>query len=87
MVDALHCPEFAIYETQTCVPELEEKLMDKDVKCIAMPAPAVRYALGEAFGLAPGSVTTGKMLSALKMLGFDHCWDTEIREGPFASSD
>ncbi len=72
-----HCPEFAIYETQTWVPELEEKLRDKDVKCIAMPAPAVRYALGEAFGLAPGSVTTGKMLSALKMLGFDHCWDTE----------
>ena len=72
-----HCPEFAIYETQTWVPELEEKLKDKDVKCIAMPAPAVRYALGEAFGLAPGSVTTGKMLSALRMLGFDHCWDTE----------
>ncbi len=72
-----HCPEFAVYETQTWVPEIEEKLKDKNVKCIAMPAPAVRYALGEAFGLEPGSVTTGKMLSALKALGFDHCWDTE----------
>ncbi len=45
---------------------------------IAMPAPAVRYALGEAFGLEPGSVTTGKMLAALKALGFTHCWDTEF---------
>ena len=43
-----------------------------------MPAPSVRYALGEAFGLAPGSVTTGKMLAALKQLGFSHCWDTEF---------
>ena len=73
-----HCPEFAIYETQTWVPELEEKLADKDVKCIAMPAPAVRYALGEAFGMEPGSVTTGKMLAALKKLNFAHCWDTEF---------
>lgn len=73
-----HCPEFAVYEVQTWVPELQKKLQDKSVKCIAMPAPSVRYALGEAFGLAPGSVTTGKMLSALKALGFAHCWDTEF---------
>lgn len=73
-----HCPEFAIHETQTWVPELQKKLKDKDVTCIAMPAPAVRYALGEAFGLAPGSVTTGKMLAALKEIGFEHCWDTEF---------
>ena len=40
------------------------------MKCVAMPAPSVRYALGEAFGLPVGTVTTGKMLSALKALGF-----------------
>ena len=73
-----HCPEMAIYEVQTWVPELQKKLQDKSVKCIAMPAPSVRYALGEAFGLAPGSVTTGKMLAALKQLGFSNCWDTEF---------
>ena len=73
-----HCPEMAIYEVQTWVPELQKKLQDKNVKCIAMPAPSVRYALGEAFGLAPGSVTTGKMLAALKQLGFSNCWDTEF---------
>ncbi|MBQ7606426.1 MAG: 4Fe-4S binding protein [Desulfovibrionaceae bacterium] len=74
----VHCPETAIYEKQSWVPELKQKLADKSVKCIAMPAPAVRYALGEAFGLAPGTVTTGKMLAALKKLGFAHCWDTEF---------
>ena len=74
----VHCPQGAIYEEQTWVPELEQKLADKSVKCIAMPAPAVRYALGEAFGMPVGSVTTGRMLTALKMLGFAHCWDTEF---------
>ena len=51
-------------------------ILDSDASC--MPAPSVRYALGEAFGLAPGSVTTGKMLAALKQLGFSNCWDTEF---------
>ena len=73
-----HCPEGAIYEVQTWVPELQAKLKDANVRCIAMPAPSVRYGLAEAFGVEPGSVTTGKMLSALKKLGFAHCWDTEF---------
>lgn len=73
-----HCPEMAIYEEQTWLPELEEKLKKSDIKCIAMPAPAVRYALGDCFGMPVGSVTTGKMLAALKALGFAHCWDTEF---------
>ena len=68
----------AIYEVRSWVPKLEEKLKDSHVKCVAMPAPSVRYALGEAFGLPVGTVTTGKMLSALKALGFSHCWDTEF---------
>ena len=46
-----------------------------------MPAPSVRYAFGEAFGLPTGTVTTGKMLTALKQLGFAHCWDTEFTAG------
>ncbi|AAS96246.1 [FeFe] hydrogenase, group A [Nitratidesulfovibrio vulgaris] len=73
-----HCPENAIYEAQSWVPEVEKKLKDGKVKCIAMPAPAVRYALGDAFGMPVGSVTTGKMLAALQKLGFAHCWDTEF---------
>ena len=55
-----HCPEMAIYEVQTWVPELQKKLQDKSVKCIAMPAPSVRYALGEAFGLPPAALQQAK---------------------------
>jgi len=41
-------------------------------KVVAQIAPAVRVALGEAFGLAAGSVTTGLLTAALKAMGFDH---------------
>lgn len=73
-----HCPTAAIYESQSWVSQIDKKLKDKKLKTVAMPAPAVRYALGECFGMAPGSVTTGKMLSALKQLGFTHVWDNEF---------
>ena len=42
----------------------------------AQIAPAVRVALGEMFGLEAGQVTTGKIVAALKMLGFDKVYDT-----------
>ncbi len=73
-----HCPENAIYEVQSWVGTISAMLADKKKKVIAMPAPAVRYALGDTFGLPVGSVTTGKMLAALKQLGFAHCWDNEF---------
>ncbi len=40
-------------------------------KVVAQIAPAVRVALGEMFGLGAGQSVTGKMVAALKMLGFD----------------
>ncbi len=73
-----HCPVGAIYEVQSWVGEITKKLKDPDVKVIAMPAPAVRYGLGDCFGMPTGTVTTGKMLSAIKALGFDHVWDNEF---------
>lgn len=42
-----------------------------DKVVIAQTAPAVRVSIGEEVGMAPGDVTTGKMVSALKRLGFD----------------
>jgi NADH-quinone oxidoreductase subunit G len=45
---------------------------------VVQTAPAVRVALGEAFGMAPGSVTTGKMVTALRMMGFDKVFDTDF---------
>lgn len=73
-----HCPEGAIYENVSWVSEIQARLKDKSVKVIAMPAPAVRYALGDCFGMPVGSVTTEKMLAALHQLGFANVWDNEF---------
>jgi NADH-quinone oxidoreductase subunit G len=43
---------------------------------VAQTAPAVRVAIGEEAGLAPGSITTGQMVAGLKRLGFDYVFDT-----------
>lgn len=43
---------------------------------IAQIAPAVRSALGESFGMKPGTVITGHIVAALKMMGFDYVYDT-----------
>lgn len=44
---------------------------------VAQVAPAVRVALGEMFGMEPGTITTGKIATALKRLGFDAVFDTD----------
>jgi len=41
-------------------------------------APAVRVALGEAFGMEPGTDVTGKMVTALRSMGFDYVYDTNF---------
>lgn len=52
------------------------KLKDPDTYVIAQTAPAVRVALGEEFGMDIGTNVTGKMVTALKRLGFDKVFDT-----------
>ncbi len=46
-------------------------------KVIVQTAPAVRAALGEEFGFEPGTLVTGKMVAALRRLGFDYIFDTD----------
>ena len=53
-------------------------LAQKEKPVIVQTAPAVRVALGESFGLEPGSISTGKMVAALKALGFDYVFDTNF---------
>lgn len=53
-----------------------EAVQNKDKRVVAQIAPAVRVALGERFGLPPGEVTIGKIVSALKMVGVDEVYDT-----------
>ena len=45
---------------------------------VVQTAPAVRVALGEAFGMEPGAITTGKMVTALRMMGFAKVFDTDF---------
>lgn len=72
-----HCPVGAIYEKdQTQL--VWDALRDPDRYCIVQIAPAVRVALGEAFGLPPGTVVTKKIYTALRRLGFNAVFDTNF---------
>jgi len=53
-------------------------LADPTKTVIVQTAPAVRAALGEEFGLEPGTLVTGKMVAALRRLGFDYVFDTDF---------
>jgi NADH-quinone oxidoreductase subunit G len=51
---------------------------DPEKMVVVQVAPAVRVALGEEFGLPAGEIVTGKVVAALKRLGFDKVFDTSI---------
>ena len=53
-------------------------LNDPSKTVVVQTAPAVRVAIGEVFGLEPGSISTGKLVTALRMLGFDKVFDTDF---------
>ncbi len=53
-------------------------LNDPAKTVVVQTAPAVRVAIGEEFGMAPGSIATGKLVTALRMLGFDAVFDTDF---------
>jgi len=53
-------------------------LSDPSKTVIVQTAPAVRAALGEEFGLEPGTLVTGQMVSSLRRLGFDYVFDTDF---------
>jgi len=75
-----HCPVGAIYENDQTT-EVWDALMKSgpDAKtCVVQIAPAVRVALGEAFGLPAGTDLTRKIYTALKRMGFDAVFDTNF---------
>ena len=69
------CPVGALREKET-IDDVWLKLKDPDTYVVVQTAPAVRIALGEEFGMTIGTNVTGKMVSALKRLGFDKVFDT-----------
>ncbi|HAN09261.1 MAG TPA: ferredoxin [Clostridiales bacterium] len=69
------CPVGALYEKSN-LETVWKALDDKDKMVIVQTAPAVRAGLGEEFGFPIGTRVTGKMVTALKLLGFDKVVDT-----------
>ncbi len=69
------CPTGALHEKES-IDDVWVKLKDKDTYVVVQTAPAVRVALGEEFGMEIGKNVTGKMVTALKRLGFDKVFDT-----------
>ena len=72
-----HCPTGALVE-KNYINEVWEALNDPSKHVVVQTAPAVRVGLGEAVGLEAGQSYTGKMVTALKMLGFDAVFDTNF---------
>jgi NADH-quinone oxidoreductase subunit G len=69
------CPTGAIVPRQQR-DEVWEAIYDKSKTVVVQIAPAVRVALGEYFGFEPGVNIAGKLVNALKMMGFDQVYDT-----------
>ncbi len=71
-----YCPVGALHEKND-TDRVWEAIHDPNKHVIAQTAPAVRVALGEEFRMPIGTPVTGKMVTALKMLGFDKVFDTD----------
>ena len=71
------CPVGALYEKDG-TKQVWDLLADPEKHVVVQPAPAVRAALGEEFGMPIGTCVTGKMAAALRRLGFDKVFDTDF---------
>ncbi len=71
------CPVGALTERDD-TEKVWKALENKDLHVVVQTAPAVRVALGEEFGYAPGTNVEGKMVTALRRLGFTKVFDTNF---------
>jgi NADP-reducing hydrogenase subunit HndD len=71
------CPVGALTEVDH-TNKLISDLANPEKTVVVQTAPAVRAALGEEFGMKPGTSVTGKMAASLKALGFDYVFDTDF---------
>lgn len=71
------CPSNALTE-KSYIKEVFAAIKDPKKIVIAQTAPSIRASLGEEFGLPPGILVTEKMVGALKKLGFDKVFDTDL---------
>lgn len=73
----VNCPVGALKEKED-IDRVWEAIENPEVHVVVQTAPAVRAALGEEFGYPIGTRVTGKMVAALKRLGFDKVFDTDF---------
>lgn len=71
------CPTAAIAEKDQSQ-EVMTALAAPELSLVVQTAPAIRASLGEALGMPPGSLVTGKMVAALRRLGFSRVFDTQF---------
>ena len=71
------CPVGALYEKDS-TKKVWDLINDETKHVVVQPAPAVRAALGEEFGYPMGTSVTGKMVAALRRMGFDKVFDTDF---------
>jgi len=71
------CPTAALVE-KSRTDDVWRALADPERHVVVQTAPSIRAAIGEGFGMAPGTPATGQMVTALRRLGFDAVFDTNF---------
>ncbi|MBE5873036.1 MAG: ferredoxin [Lachnospiraceae bacterium] len=71
------CPTGAI-TVHTNVTEVWDAIADPNIRVVAQIAPAVRLAVGDKFGLPKGTNAMGKLVAAMRIMGFDAVYDTNF---------
>lgn len=71
------CPTAALTEINH-TNKVWEALNDPDKHVVVQTAPAIRVAIGELFGMEPGTIVTGQLVTSLKRMGFDGVFDTDF---------
>ncbi len=71
------CP-VAVFLEQKHAETVFSMLADPTKHVVVQTAPSIRAAMGESFGMAPGTPVTGKMVAALRRLGFDKVFNTDL---------
>ncbi|ADL11820.1 NADH-dependent [FeFe] hydrogenase, group A6 [Acetohalobium arabaticum] len=74
---AVVCPVGAITEVSE-ISDVWDALEDEDQHVVVQVAPAIQASIGEEFGMEPGTIVTGKLVTALQELGFDKIFSTEF---------